>query len=182
LPRFGEKSVENLLRSIERARKVNLPRFLVGLSIDQVGEETAVDLAEHFQTLEAIRSATREELEAIEGVGPIVAQSVHDWFRDPAHKQLVERLVKEVQVEPYEPAGTSKKLRGTTFVLTGTLKSMTRDEAKEQIRRQGGIVTSSVSKNTDYVVAGSDPGSKYQDAKRLGVSILTEAEFKRLVG
>jgi len=181
LPRFAEKSVDNLLLAIESARKVTLARFLVGLSIEHVGEETARDIALHFGTLQKLRDATLEELEAIEGVGDIVAESVFTWFRDAENKKLLTKLLKEITIERTKEKLESNKFSGKTFVLTGTLAGMTRDEAGERIRANGGKVTSSVSKNTDYVVAGEDPGTKYDMAKKLGVAVLSEDEFKKLL-
>ncbi|GMU74465.1 MAG: DNA ligase [Candidatus Campbellbacteria bacterium] len=181
LPRFAEKSAENLIASIEKARTTTLPRLLVGLSIQHVGEETAIDIANHFVTLKALREASREELEAIEGVGEKVAVSVYEWFRDSENKKILEHLLKYITVENAKPVVASKKLEGRTFVLTGTLPSLSRDEAKELIRKNGGKVASSVSKNTDYVVAGEDPGSKYDEAQKLGVAVLSENEFKKLL-
>jgi DNA ligase (NAD+) len=176
---FKEKSVENLLREIEKAKQVTLPRFLVGLSIEQVGEETAIDLANHFGSLEKVRKSSLEELQAIDGVGEVVGKSVFDWFRDKENARLVDRLLKHVETE--NPKIVSKKLSGKTFVLTGTMGSMTRDEAKREIRIAGGNVSSSVSKETDYVVAGEKVGSKLDDAKKLRVKVLSEKEFKTLI-
>ncbi len=193
LPRFGEKSVDNILESIESARSVTLPRFIIGLSIFNVGEETAYDLAGHFGTLEKLRAATVADLEAISGVGPIVAQSVFDFFRDKENMRIVNDLLKQVTiVEPPKKVGgggtavgnavrQNPKVAGKTFVLTGTLSQMTRDEAKEKIRAAGGDVSSSVSKETDYVVAGENPGSKKDNAERLGVPVLGENEFVRMI-
>jgi len=183
LPGYKEKSVKNLLGAINKARAVSLSKLLIGLSIGQVGEETAIDISEHFGTLEKIQNATREELEAINGVGEIVAQSVHDWFRDSENKILLRKLLKQVSVKETRSniQGTNNKLEGKTFVLTGSLKSMTRDEAKAKIRAAGGHVTSSVSKKTDYVVAGADPGTKYKKAQELGVKLINEVAFKQLL-
>jgi DNA ligase (NAD+) len=177
---FKDKSASNLIEAIEKARKISLERFLVSLSIDQVGEETAILVARHFGSLDKIRKASTEELEKIEGVGEIVARSIHNWFRGKENMEIVERLLKYVEIE--NPKKESNKLKGRTFVLTGSLLSMSRDEAKEKIRSLGGNVSSSVSKKTDYVVAGTDPGSKYQTAEKLGVKILDEAEFKKMLG
>ncbi len=181
LPRFAEKSVDNLLSAIEKAKKVTLARLLIGLSIEHVGEETARDIAENFGTLEKLRGATLADLEAIDGVGTVVAESVHAWFRDAENKKLLTRLLKHITVENPKLEARSTKLAGKTFVLTGTLGSLSRDEAKELIRKNGGKVSSSVSKKTDYVVAGQDPGSKYDEAQKLGVRILSESDFKKLV-
>ncbi len=182
LPRFAEKSVDNLLRSIEKARRTTLQRFLVALSIPQVGEETAEDLANHFGTIEKIRSASFEELERIDGIGPVVGQAVVDWFADNDNRKLVDRLLKEVTLEKVIVADTSRlPLYGKTFVLTGTLASLSRDEAKERIKALGGDVSESVSNKTDYVVAGENAGSKLEKAQKLGVQVLDEKQFLELL-
>lgn len=180
LERFGEKSIENLLNSIEKARNVTLPRFIAGLSIPQVGEETAYDLAEHFKTAEKFSQAKEAELQAIEGVGPVVAKAVVEWFSDKENRKLFERLLKQVKIKK-EVAAKKAKALGLKFVLTGTLDNVSRDEAKELIRKAGGEVSSSVSKNTDYVVAGEEAGEKLAKAQELGVKILNEKEFLAIV-
>jgi DNA ligase (NAD+) len=185
LPRTGEKSVDNLLQSIEERREITLSRFLVALSIPQVGEETAYDIAVTWKTLDKIKNLTVPELENRNGVGPIVARSVYDFFRDSDNLKEISRLVKEVKI--ISEVGSDdqeegiKSLEGKTFVLTGTLEKMTRDEAKALIKKRGGKVSSAVSSNTDYVVAGENPGSKYQDAERLGVKIMNEEELNNLL-
>ncbi|MFZ2763495.1 MAG: NAD-dependent DNA ligase LigA, partial [Minisyncoccia bacterium] len=181
LERFAEKSIENLLKAIEKARDVTLARFIAGLSIPQVGEETARDLAEHFMTAERFANANQDELERLNGVGPVVAQAVVGWFNDKENTKLFTRLLKRVRVVKETGNRKSNKLQGKTFVLTGTLEKMSRDEAKEKIRILGGEVSGSVSKNTDYVVAGADPGDKYQKAEELGVKILNEREFMKVL-
>lgn len=186
LPRFAEKSVDNLLETIEKARHVTLARFLISLSIPHVGEETAYLLADTFQTISALQEATREELEAIDGVGEIMAREVVVWFKEKAHKELVKKLLREVEIDPPSPKasagnGGKEEFSGKTFVLTGTLTSMSRDEAKEKIRINGGNVSSSVSKATDYVVAGENAGSKLDKAEELGVTIITEQEFQKML-
>ena len=180
-PRFAEKSADNLIISIEKAKKVSFARLLIGLSIQHVGEETAIDIAKHFGTLEKLQKSGLEELMAIEGVGDVVAESVYNWFRGPENKKLLSRLLKHVRVEITNNKLQITKLVGKTFVLTGTLETLSRDEAKALIRANGGIVSGSVSKNTSYVVVGSDPGSKFADAQKLGISVLSEAEFKKLL-
>jgi DNA ligase (NAD+) len=187
LPRFGEKSVDNLLKGIEVAKHVTLPRFIFSLSISQVGEETAYDLAEKFGTIEKIRNATYEDLEAIDGVGEVVAQSIVDWFADKKNNKELERLleaadVQKVDVSKIEKTKSFGTLAGKTFVLTGTLETMSRDDAKALIKKNGGKVSSAVSKNTSYVVAGENPGSKYDEAEKLGVKILDEKRFVSLLG
>ena len=182
LPRFGEKSVDNLLDAINKARSVSLARFLAALSIPQVGEETAYDVAKHFGTLEKIEKATYEEIEAIYGVGPVVARALYDWFRDPANKKIVHNLVKQVTIENVESAsGTNPNIVGKTFVFTGTLPTLERGAAEAMVRERGGNASGSVSKATSYVVAGENAGSKYEKAKELGVAIITEEEFLRLI-
>ena len=181
LPRFAEMSVDNLLESIKKARKVTLPRFLVGLSIPQVGEETAEDLSNHFVTLDNIRKAPFEELEGIDGVGPVVGKAIGEWFKNEENSALTERLLHVVQLERTAPRDTYKlPLSGKTFVLTGSLASMSRDEAKAKIKALGGDVSESVSKKTNYVVAGESAGSKYEKAKKLGVEIWDEQTFSKI--
>lgn len=180
LPRYGEKSIDKLLEAIEKARNVTLGRFIASLSINNVGEETARDLAQHFKTAEKFRDAREEDLEKLNGVGPIVAKSVVSWFKDGENKKLFEHLLKEVHIakEKSEPKG---KLTGKTFVLTGALPTLSRDEAGEKIRQAGGKVSSSVSKNTDYVLAGESAGEKYDKAVELGVKIISEKEFLNML-
>jgi DNA ligase (NAD+) len=181
LPRFAEKSADNLLNAIEKARTVSLERFIVALSMPNVGEETAIDFANHFGTFEKFRKATESELSAIEGVGPVVAESVVAWFKDAHHQKNVDELLQQVTIENPKPKSANTKVAGKTFVLTGTLPTLSRDEAKELIRKAGGSVAGSVSKKTDYVVAGESAGSKLDDAQKLGISVITEAEFFKLV-
>lgn len=182
LPGFQEKSAHNLLSAIENSKRIPLSRFLISLSIDHVGEEMAEDVAEAFGTLAAIQGAGRDDFERIEGIGPIVAESIHSWFSQKDNKRLVDRLLKYVQVTPVKQKSTRVlPLKNKTFVLTGTLESLSRDEAREKIKSLGGDVHNSVSKNTDFVVAGENPGSKYTDAQKIGVKILTEKEFLKLL-
>ena len=179
LPRFAEKSADNVLAAITAARRVTLARFLVSLSIPQVGEETAEDLAEHFGQLKKIERARFEELEQILGIGPIVARSVVEWFCEKANRALVARLMREVHIAPQVSRSRQSawKLSGKSLVLTGTLAGMSRDEAKAKIKALGGMVSESVSKKTSFVVVGADAGSKAQKAKTLGVPVLSENEF-----
>ncbi len=181
LERFGEKSVENLLNAIEAARSVTLPRFIASLSIPQVGEQTAVDLAKHFGDVKQFAGASIEELQAIEGVGPVVAQAIIEWFKDRENRRMFERLLAQVKIKA-EAVSAKGPAAGLTFVLTGTLPTLSRDEAKELVRRAGGGVSGSVSAKTDYVVAGEEAGEKLNKARGLGVKILNEEEFLRLIG
>lgn len=180
LPRFAEKSVDNLLLSIEKSKKVSLSRFLVGLSIPQVGEETALDLSKHFKTIGRLREVSFEELEVLSGIGPIIARSVVDFFSAKENKKVVDDLLLYVKIEK-EKDKSSNKLSGKKFVVTGTLSKMSRDEVKDLIRQNGGEVSESVSKETTYLLAGENAGSKYEKAQELGVSILDEGKFLALL-
>ncbi len=182
LPRFAETSVDNLLASIEKARTVTLPKFLTGLSIPQVGEETAYDLATHFGSVEAIAKATFEELEKINGVGPVVGKAIVEWFSIPENKKLIASLLKQVTIPKMEQKSVEDlPLLGKTFVLTGTLQSLAREEAERRIRELGGDPSGSVSQKTDFLVAGESAGSKYEKAKTLGVKILKEEDFLKML-
>ncbi len=183
LPRFAEKSADNLLTSIEKARHTTLPRFLIALSIPQVGEETAHDIAAHFKTIDRVRSASESDLLAISGVGPIVAEAIATFFKDKKNIKIVDDLLKYVHIESkvHQVHKVKSGIAGKTFVLTGTLQTMSRDEAKEKIRTLGGDVSSSVSKETDYVVAGESAGSKLDKAQELGVTVLSENEFIEMI-
>jgi DNA ligase (NAD+) len=183
LERMGKKSGENVLRNIEKSRQNPLPRLLVGLGIRFVGVRTAVLLAEAFGNLDAIAEADFEKLQQAEEVGPKVAQSIHEFFREPRNRDLVERLraagLKFDHPKKIKKAGP---FDGITFVLTGTLASMTREQAGERIEAGGGKVSGSVSKKTSYVVAGEEAGSKLDKARALGVPILTEEKFLEMLG
>jgi len=181
LPRFAEKSVDNLLEAIEKSRNVPLDRFLTALSIPQVGEETARDVATHFGTIENVMKASLEDFISIYGVGDVVAQSLHEWFSQKENQQLVGRLKKQVEIQSVKKAKASNKFAGKTFVLTGTLSGLSRDEAKAKILANGGTVSGSVSSKTSFVVAGENPGSKIDEAGRLGVPVLDEAAFLKLL-
>ncbi len=181
LPRFAEKSAENLIAAIEKSREIELGRLLFALSIDQVGEETARDLAEHFGSIEKTSSATEEALVAIDGVGEVVAASICRWFADKENRELLKRLERHVRIINPAPRSRALPLAEKTFVITGSLESLSRDEAKQKIRNLGGKVAGSVSKKTDYVVAGEDPGSKFDRAQELGVTVLNETAFLKIV-
>lgn len=178
LERFAEKSASNLIEAIDARRSVELSRFLYALGIRHVGEETALDLARAFGTVDKIMSASQEELEQIPNIGGVVAQSIVEYMGNEKNRALIENLFQNgVRVLPFHVKKTAQPLAGKTFVLTGTLSSLTRDEAKEKIRDRGGDVSSSVSKETDCVVVGEDPGSKAEKAQKLGVTILSETDF-----
>jgi len=178
LPSFKEKAIRNLLGAIDNARNVSLERLLFSLSIEQVGEETARDFASHFGTLSSIEKASQEELEAIDGVGPIVARSVFEWFRDEKNMRVLEKLMEQVRVlERRKDISMVGILSGKTVVITGTLSTLSREDAKELVRKSGGKTAESVSAKTSFVVAGENAGSKAKKAKTLGVEIIDENEF-----
>ena len=177
-----EKSATNMLNAIENSKTRPLGRFITALSIRHVGKETAELLVNEFSTLENIRNATVESLANVEGIGEKIAQSIYEYFNNEKNKQLVDELLAN-GVQPKEGSrNISDKLNGLTFVLTGTLATMTRDEASEHIKLLGGKTSGSVSKKTSYVVVGENAGSKFDKAVSLGVKILNEDEFKELVG
>ena len=180
LERFGDKSAENLIRSIAEKKEITLPKFIFALGIRNIGDQTAIDLARQFHSISNIKKASLEDLEKIQDVGPVVARSIFEWFEDKNNLKFLERLFKTgITIKPYTSA--AGKLQGKIFVLTGGLEHMTRDEAKNKIRQQGGQVSESVSKNVDFVVAGKEAGSKYEKAKKLNIAILSEQEFLDMI-
>ncbi|MCU1673827.1 MAG: ligase, partial [Frankiales bacterium] len=174
---FGPKKVEQILRGIEAARDRPIWRLLVGLSIRHVGPTAAQDVARHFRSVDAVMAASPEELAAVEGVGPVVAQALAGWFTDPRHREIVEKIrAGGARMEDEGADDGPRPLEGVTVVVTGTLPSYSRDGATEAVQALGGKVTGSVSKKTDFVVVGSDPGaSKYEKAVKLGVPTLDDA-------
>jgi len=182
LERMAEKSAANLLVAIEHSKATTLPRFIYALGIRNVGEATAKDLARHFGGIDALSEADFEKLQAVPDVGPIVAQSIVEFFSEPHNREVIAALRKAGVTWPeHEPQQASSELSGKTFVLTGTLPHLTREEAKARIEALGGKVTGSVSKKTDYVVAGAEAGSKLAKAQELGVPLLDEAELLALL-
>jgi DNA ligase (NAD+) len=181
LPRFAQLSAKNLVSAIDKSRKVTLGKFLTALSIDHVGEETAMDIAQAFGTILKIRSASSDKFNSIDGVGPIVAKSLVAWFGDKHHAALLDRLLSHVKIINPARKVIEGVFLGSTVVLTGTLGTMSRDEAKKAIRERGGEVAESVSAKTGYVVAGENPGSKYDKAQALGVRILSEKDFLKML-
>ncbi len=177
LERFGEKSAENIVQEIENKKKIPLSRFLWALGILHVGEETARDLARHFGTLEKIISAKIEDVDQIENIGPAVSKSLLEFSHDKQNLNFIKKLEKNGVVIEKTAKIKAGKFSGKTFVLTGTLSQMSREIAKEKILTLGGKVSGSVSKNTSYVVAGEEAGSKLKTAQKLGVKILNEQEF-----
>ena len=172
--RMGPKAAQNLLESIERSKHTTFARFIYALGCRHVGEATALSLAQHFGTLAKLESAELEELTAIEDVGGVIAESVFAFFREPHNRAVIDELVRAGVSWPAVERRTSE-LAGKTFVLTGTLPTMTRDEAKDRLLAVGAKVSGSVSKKTDFVVAGAEAGSKLAKAEQLGIRILDEA-------
>jgi DNA ligase (NAD+) len=181
LDRMGEKSAANVVAQLERSKKTTLPQLLVALGIRQVGEATAKALADHFGTLQRLMDADPEALTEVRDVGPEVAASIHQFFAEPRNRKVIERLL-AAGVKPAAVTRPKGPLAGKKLVLTGGLGAMTRPEAQRRIEALGGRVVTSVSKETDFVVVGSDAGSKLKKAKALGVKTIDEAEFLRLVG
>jgi DNA ligase (NAD+) len=181
LERMGEKSAENVLREIGNSKKLPLERVIYGLGIRFVGERTAQFLAEHFGEMSAIEKASEEELQQVEEVGPRIAKSIVEFFAEPRNRELVEELRAADLTMRGKKKERGTKLAGKTFVLTGTLPTYSRDEAKKMIEDAGGKVTGSVSKKTDYVVAGADAGSKLNKAKELGVAVVDEDGMRELL-
>ncbi len=183
LDRMAEKSAQNVLDALEKAKATTLPRFLFGLGIRHVGEATAKDLARHFGKLDAIMDASVEQLLEVNDVGPVVAQSIRTFFDQPHNREVVEQLrACGVHWPEGEPAAqTPRPLAGKTFVLTGTLPTLGREDAKALLEAAGAKVAGSVSKKTDYVVAGAEAGSKLDKARELGVAVLDEAGLKELL-
>ncbi len=185
LARMGEKSVDNLLAAIEASKETTLARFIYALGIREVGEATARSLAQHFRVFQNIRVANTDELESIQDIGPVVAKNIHTFFQQEHNEEIIERLISPehggIHWEETLQVEQSSELTGKTFVLTGTLISFGRDEAKEKLQMLGAKVTNSVSKNTDYVVYGDSPGSKFDKAKKLGITLLSEKAFLELL-
>jgi len=182
LERMGEKSTQNLLEAIDNSRHNPLYRLIFGLGIRHVGERAAKLLADKFGSMEELMAASEDEIMAIPEIGPTIAKSVTTFFAQEQNRELVRKLKRAgVNMQLRKDKKSGLHLEGKTFVLTGTLQGYTRTEAKEKIESLGGKVTSSVSKKTDYVVAGENPGSKYEKARKLGITILDEAEFNTLL-
>ncbi len=183
LERMGEKSVANLLDAIEESKKQPLWRLLFGVGILHVGVSAARALADHFPDLDALMEASPEELQRIPDVGEVVGASIAQFFREPGNREMMEKLRAaglRLTSEPKKAAPDDSKIKGTTWVITGTL-SQPREEIAEQIVEQGGKVSGSVSKKTTYVLAGEEAGSKLEKAKKLGLRVLSEAEFRKLI-
>ncbi|HOX29849.1 MAG TPA: NAD-dependent DNA ligase LigA [Candidatus Paceibacterota bacterium] len=181
LQRFAEKSAKKLVESVQAKKIITLPRFLNALGIRQVGEETSLALARRFGGITEIKKASLEELQNVEDIGPKVAESIYGWFREKKNLTFIAKLQEiGIRIEAAKIA-RNPKIGGKAFVFTGSLASLERQKAKESVRARGGSVSESVSKKTDYVVAGENPGSKYDKAKKLGVKTIDEKEFLKLL-
>jgi len=181
LERFAEKSAKNLILAIQSKKKITLAKFIYALGIRNVGEETSQDLAEKFCSFEKLKNASSPELQKIMDIGPVVAKSIYEFFPEKRNLKFIEKL-KKVGVQILEEKKPKQQpLKGKIFVLTGSLETMTREEAKEKIRILGGEISESVSKKTDYVLVGKEPGLKYQIAKKLGVKTINEEQFLRML-
>lgn len=181
LERFAEKSAQNLIQAVEKSKSAPLSRFVNALGILHVGEETAVDLANHFGSINKLEYAKLEELNAIPNIGRVVAKSIFDWFTEEKNEKLLRRLLQAVKIENPKISKKKQIFKGMTIVLTGELENMSRDQAKEAIRSRGGDVSSTVSSKTGLVVVGAEPGSKYEEAKKLGTKTMGEKEFLKMI-
>jgi len=185
LEKFGEKKAENLLQAIEASKNQPLERLIIGLGIHGVGEVAARKLARTFQDLDALSRASLEELTNLEGIGPNIAESITTWFAQPHNQELLRKL-REFGVWPREKSESPEQtaaqpLQGLTFVITGTLPNLSREQAEALILQHGGNVSSSVSKKTSYLLLGENPGSKYAKALELGIPMLDENGLKTLI-
>ena len=182
LERFAERSSQNLISAIQARKKIVLSRFIYALGIRNVGEKTANDLAEYFGSVENLQKAFFDDLQKITDVGPIVAKSIHNWFKNKKNSEFLEKLKEAgVKIQYQKSKIKNQKLQGLTFVLTGSLETLAREKAKEIIRQLGGDISESVSKNTNFLIAGKEPGLKYEKAKKLGVKIINKEEFLKIV-
>jgi DNA ligase (NAD+) len=187
LERMGKKSAQNLLDGVAASKERGLARVLAGLAIEHVGDSVAELLADEFRGMDELMNASAERLDEINGVGPVMAQDIHNFFQTPEARKTIEdlrgfgvKLTQDAKPTPAQVGGTD--LTGKTFVVTGTLSRYSRDEIEGLIKSLGGKATGSVSKKTDYVVAGENAGSKLDKARELGVAVLNEDQFDHLVG
>ena len=176
-----EKSANNMFNSIQESKNRPFSRFVTALSIRHVGKETAEILVNELSTIESLKNADLETLSKIEGIGEKIAQSIYDFFHNEENLDMINEFIELGFVFEDNRQNRTNELAGKTFVLTGTLNSMTRDEAGDKIKLRGGKTSSSVSKNTSYVIAGANPGSKLDKAEKLGVIILSEDEFLKMI-
>jgi len=187
LERFAKKSAKNLIKEIERSKTISLHKFIFAFGIRHIGEETTIDLANYFKNLKNLKNAKVDELFKIRDIGEIMAKSIYDWFHNKKNLKLLEKLDKvKVRIKCPKKLSSSLnklpgKLQAKTFVLTGGLKNLSREQAKKKIRELGGHISSSVSKNTDFVITGENPGSKYKQAKELGIKTINEEQFLKIL-
>ena len=182
LERFAEKSALNLVSAIQKRKTIELSRFILALGIRNIGEETSLNLAEYFGSLGRLKVANLDELQKIPDIGPVVAESIYDFFQEKRNLKFIEKLRRVgIRIQNPQSKTQNQKLKGKIFALTGSLESMTREEAKEKIRLSGGEVSESVSKKTNFVVAGKEPGLKSEKAKKLGVKTIGEKEFLNII-
>jgi DNA ligase (NAD+) len=182
LERFAEKSAQNIVEAIEESKKISLERFIYALGIRHVGSETAIDLAKHFGSLDSLLDAKGEELQGIYGIGEKVAHSLQEYLSNEKNREMIKKLISlGVKVLPYHSPIKKNILKGKSFVVTGSLSTMTRDDAHKKIVTFGGKVSSSVTSKTDFLVVGEDPGSKLEKAKKFGVRTISEDEFVKMI-
>jgi len=187
LERFAEKKAENIIKSIEKSKIISLERFIFSLGIRHVGEETAIDLANYFGSFDKLSKSTEEELDKIPNIGGKVSKSIYSWLQSKKNKKFVDDLfrvgvkIETIKNDSFKNKGSKLKLKGKTFVFTGSLETITRDEAKEKIRFLGGEISDSVSSKADYLVLGENPGSKIEKARKLNVKIIDEKELLKIV-
>lgn len=181
LERFADKSAANLIQSIQKSKRLPLSRFLYALGIRHVGEQTAVALARHFGSLDKIMSASIDQFKQVPDVGEVVAESIYNYFHDPKNIKFIKSLLDKGVVIESEKTSKNLPWQGKTFVFTGALSHLTRSEAQQKVRELGGSIANSVSKKTDFVVVGDNPGSKYEKAKKLGIKIISENDFLQML-
>src|SRR6056297_1251065 len=178
---FENKSAQNIIKAIDDSREIEFYRFLIALGIPQVGEKTALDITDHFKNLSEFKNTSQEELENIKDIGPIVAKNIKQWFKDDKNKELIKELLENGVRIKYPNRQSSHFLKGQKFVFTGSLEHYTREEAKRAVRQRGGDPVSSVSKETDFVVCGENPGSKKKKAQEKNIPVLNEKDFKKML-
>jgi DNA ligase (NAD+) len=181
LERMAEKSAANVINAIEESKTRSLWRLIAALGIRHIGGQSAQILAEHFGSLSVLMTAGEEELAEIDQIGPTMAKSIYEYFRDPENLSVIEQLLAAGVKLEQPKARRSDKLAGKTFVVTGTLEHLSRQQAKQAIRQAGGKSSSSVSKKTDFVLAGENPGSKLDKARKLGVEVIDEKQFMKMM-
>ena len=182
LERFAQKSADNLIKAIEKSKEIDLPHFIQALAIRHIGEQTSFDLAQHFIEFKRLQQSNKEILISLPDLGPIASQSIINWFKDENNKRFLQRLEKAgVRVKRFSPPVKRQTLKNKSFVITGTLKSMSREKAKEKIKALGGKTPTQISKQTNFLVSGQNTGSKYDKARQWKVKIINEQEFLKML-